>query len=113
MLAGAIFETIAKILKTPKAQVLVLLPEIALTGQWLERFRGRFGVSDAARARGAEILGEIKGYATGFDSSRGANNKRAAKAASRTLKQALSPGFLQQCSQRALCWELCGPWYVG
>jgi len=37
------FEVIADILKNPENQVLVLLPEIALTGQWLERFRNRFG----------------------------------------------------------------------
>lgn len=38
------FEAMAPVLKQGKAQVLVLLPEIALTAQWLERFQRRFGV---------------------------------------------------------------------
>lgn len=37
------FEAIAPVLKEGKKQVLVLLPEIALTSQWLERFHRRFG----------------------------------------------------------------------
>jgi len=37
------FEAIAQTLRRPGAQVLVLLPEIALTSQWLERFETRFG----------------------------------------------------------------------
>lgn len=37
------FEAVAQALKRPGAQVLVLLPEIALTSQWLERFERRFG----------------------------------------------------------------------
>jgi primosomal protein N' (replication factor Y) len=55
------FEGLAEALKAPGAQVLVLVPEIALTSQWLDRFEDRFGVepvvwhSDigmAARRRG-------------------------------------------------------------
>lgn len=38
------FEAIATALDRPQAQVLVLLPEIALTSQWLGRFEARFGV---------------------------------------------------------------------
>ncbi|TAN49227.1 MAG: primosomal protein N', partial [Rhodospirillales bacterium] len=40
------FEAIAAALEDNK-QVLVLLPEIALSAQWLERFRARFGVAPA------------------------------------------------------------------
>lgn len=39
------FELIAARLKDNGGQALVLLPEIALTAQWLQRFRERFGVS--------------------------------------------------------------------
>jgi primosomal protein N' (replication factor Y) len=38
------FEGLAEALKAPGAQVLVLVPEIALTSQWLDRFQARFGV---------------------------------------------------------------------
>lgn len=38
------FEGLAEALKQDGAQVLVLVPEIALTSQWLERFEDRFGV---------------------------------------------------------------------
>lgn len=38
------FEAIAEALKAPCGQILVLVPEIALTAQWLERFEARFGV---------------------------------------------------------------------
>ena len=41
------FEAIAKALKADQ-QVLVMLPEIALTAQWLERFEKRFGAAPAA-----------------------------------------------------------------
>ena len=41
------FEAIAAALKRG-VQVLVLLPEIALTAQWLDRFAARFGVAPAA-----------------------------------------------------------------
>lgn len=37
------FEAIAESLKEENAQVLVLVPEISLTTQWLERFKDRFG----------------------------------------------------------------------
>ncbi|CAA6603959.1 Primosomal protein N' [Rhodospirillaceae bacterium LM-1] len=40
------FEAIAAALQKGR-QVLVLLPEIALSAQWLERFKGRFGVAPA------------------------------------------------------------------
>lgn len=40
------FEAVAETLKQGK-QVLVMLPEIGLTGQWLERFRKRFGTFPA------------------------------------------------------------------
>lgn len=39
------FDTIAKLMERPSGQVLVLLPEIALSVQWLERFERRFGVA--------------------------------------------------------------------
>ncbi|WP_417464697.1 primosomal protein N' [Kordiimonas sp.] len=39
------FEGLAEALKTKGAQVLVLVPEIALTSQWLDRFEARFGVA--------------------------------------------------------------------
>ncbi len=38
------FEAVAEALKNPDGQILVLVPEIALTAQWLERFKVRFGV---------------------------------------------------------------------
>ena len=41
------FEAVAAALKRGK-QVLVLVPEIALAGQWLERFTKRFGTAPAA-----------------------------------------------------------------
>jgi primosomal protein N' (replication factor Y) len=37
------FDNIAHLLEDPEVQILVLLPEIALSVQWLERFRKRFG----------------------------------------------------------------------
>lgn len=37
------FETIDKLLRESDAQILVLLPEIALSVQWLQRFQERFG----------------------------------------------------------------------
>ena len=40
------FEAVATALRAGK-QALVLLPEIALTGQWLERFEQRFGARPA------------------------------------------------------------------
>lgn len=40
------FEAVAAAIKAGR-QALVLLPEIALSAQWLERFRARFGVSPA------------------------------------------------------------------
>ena len=39
------FEAVAEALKSETAQVLVLVPEISLTAQWLERFEDRFGVA--------------------------------------------------------------------
>jgi len=39
------FEAIAEMLKDPDAQALVLVPEIALTSQWLDRFEARFGAA--------------------------------------------------------------------
>ncbi|PCI63729.1 MAG: primosomal protein N' [Kordiimonadales bacterium] len=39
------FEGLAEALEEPEAQVLVLVPEIALTSQWLDRFEDRFGVA--------------------------------------------------------------------
>ncbi len=39
------FEAIAQALSHQDAQVLVLVPEIALTAQWLDRFRERFGTA--------------------------------------------------------------------
>ena len=39
------FEGLAEALKTHGTQVLVLVPEIALTSQWLDRFEARFGVA--------------------------------------------------------------------
>ncbi len=41
------FEAIAAALEDPTAQILVLLPEIGLTRQWLKRFEARFGVGPA------------------------------------------------------------------
>ena len=38
------FEGLAEALSEPETQVLVLVPEIALTSQWLDRFQARFGV---------------------------------------------------------------------
>ena len=37
------FEAVAEALRRETAQILVLLPEIALTSQWLDRFADRFG----------------------------------------------------------------------
>ncbi|MEZ5757586.1 MAG: primosomal protein N' [Emcibacteraceae bacterium] len=65
------FEAIAEALKNDKAQVLVLVPEISLTAQWLERFKDRFGaepviwhseMSPAQRRRAwwATIRGEAR-----------------------------------------------------
>lgn len=39
------FEAVAEALKNERAQVLVLVPEISLTAQWLERFEDRFGAA--------------------------------------------------------------------
>ncbi len=39
------FEAIAEALKSKDGQILVLLPEISLTAQWLDRFKARFGVA--------------------------------------------------------------------
>lgn len=39
------FEAIAEALQTPGGQILVLVPEIALTAQWLARFEQRFGAA--------------------------------------------------------------------
>ncbi|MGB8735448.1 MAG: primosomal protein N' [Rhodomicrobium sp.] len=41
------FEAVAEALRQARAQVLILLPEIALTSQFLERFEGRFGCRPA------------------------------------------------------------------
>ncbi len=41
------FEAIAEALRDNAAQILVLVPEISLTTQWLERFRERFGSEPA------------------------------------------------------------------
>lgn len=38
------FEGLVEALSEPDSQVLVLVPEIALTSQWLDRFEARFGV---------------------------------------------------------------------
>jgi len=65
------FEAIAEVLEDPDVQVLVLLPEIALTNQWLERFDKRFGArpvewhsdlgkAERRRAWRAVIAGEAR-----------------------------------------------------
>ncbi len=41
------FEAVAETLRQPHRQVLILLPEIALTNQFLDRFEGRFGCRPA------------------------------------------------------------------
>ncbi len=41
------FESIAEALRDNVAQILILVPEISLTTQWLERFRERFGAEPA------------------------------------------------------------------
>jgi primosomal protein N' (replication factor Y) (superfamily II helicase) len=41
------FEAVAEALRRPQCQVLILLPEIALTSQFLERFEARFGCRPA------------------------------------------------------------------
>jgi primosomal protein N' (replication factor Y) len=48
------FEAVAKALEQSK-QVLILVPEIALTSQWLERFQKRFGVRPASWHSGLSI----------------------------------------------------------
>lgn len=48
------FEAIAKTLENKK-QVLILVPEISLTAQWLERFRKRFGVRPASWHSGLSV----------------------------------------------------------
>ncbi|MDG1995503.1 MAG: primosomal protein N' [Emcibacteraceae bacterium] len=65
------FEAVAEALKDETAQVLVLVPEISLTAQWLERFEERFGAAPVIwhsemtpaqrrRAWWATIRGEAK-----------------------------------------------------
>ena len=65
------FEAIAEALSDETAQVLVLVPEISLTAQWLDRFKERFGtepiiwhseMTPAARRRAwwATIRGEAR-----------------------------------------------------
>jgi len=39
------FEAIAEALKDKSSQILVLVPEISLTAQWLDRFKERFGAA--------------------------------------------------------------------
>ncbi|MEQ8508209.1 MAG: primosomal protein N' [Rhodospirillaceae bacterium] len=51
------FEPIALALKA-NTQVLVLVPEIALTTQWLERFRARFGVDPAVWH--SDVTGKVR-----------------------------------------------------
>ncbi|WP_434783312.1 primosomal protein N' [Gimibacter soli] len=59
------FEGVVEALKDPTAQILVLLPEIALTAQWFDRFADRFGVepvvwhSDIGQAGRRRAWGEI------------------------------------------------------
>ena len=48
------FEAIAKTLETGR-QVLILVPEISLTAQWLERFKKRFGVRPACWHSGLSV----------------------------------------------------------
>lgn len=48
------FEAVAKALDCGK-QVLILVPEIALTSQWLERFQRRFGVRPASWHSGLSV----------------------------------------------------------
>ncbi len=68
------FEAIAEALQTEGGQILVLVPEIALTAQWLERFEKRFGaapvvwhseLTPASRRRAwwAVVRGQAKGRA--------------------------------------------------
>lgn len=42
------FDSIARILNSSNSQILILLPEIGLSVQWLERFRSRFGFAPVA-----------------------------------------------------------------
>lgn len=51
------FEAIAAALRRPVGQILVLLPEIALAGQWLERFERRFGVRPTEWHSGLGLAG--------------------------------------------------------
>lgn len=51
------FEPVAAALKA-KRQVLVLVPEISLTTQWLDRFRARFGVEPAVWH--SDVTGKVR-----------------------------------------------------
>ena len=51
------FEPIATALRV-KRQVLVLVPEISLTSQWLDRFRARFGVEPAVWH--SDVTGKVR-----------------------------------------------------
>lgn len=51
------FEPVAAALKM-KRQILVLVPEISLTTQWLERFRNRFGVDPAVWH--SDVTGKVR-----------------------------------------------------
>ncbi len=62
------FDTIARVLNIQNSQILILLPEIGLSVQWLERFESRFGFAPVVWHSGvtpAKKRGSWQAIATG------------------------------------------------
>lgn len=56
------FEALVEALKEPANQILVLVPEIALTSQWLQRFEARFGTKPVVWHSGIGMAGRRRAW---------------------------------------------------